>query len=40
MIGVDPAQQGNGYGSMRLSKCDGEGKVAYRDVASEKYIPL
>jgi ribosomal protein S18 acetylase RimI-like enzyme len=44
MIGVDPAKQGNGYGSALLKhvleRCDGEGKLAYLESSSPKSIPL
>jgi len=44
MIGVDPAKQGNGYGSAllkhALERCDGEGKLAYLGSSSPKSIPL
>jgi ribosomal protein S18 acetylase RimI-like enzyme len=44
MIGVDPAKQGNGYGSALLKhvleRCDGEGKLAYLEASSAKSIPL
>jgi ribosomal protein S18 acetylase RimI-like enzyme len=44
MIGVDPAQQGKGYGSAllkhALERCDGEGKLAYLEASSPKSIPL
>ena len=44
MIGVDPAKQGNGYGSALLShaleRCDGEGKLAYLESSSPKSVPL
>jgi len=44
MIGVDPAKQGNGYGSAllkhALERCDGEGKLAYLESSSPKSIPL
>jgi predicted GNAT family N-acyltransferase len=44
MIGVDPAKQGNGYGSAllkhALERCDGEGKLAYLEASSSKSIPL
>ena len=44
MIGVDPAQQGNGYGSAllkhALERCDGEGKLAYLESSSPRSIPL
>jgi ribosomal protein S18 acetylase RimI-like enzyme len=44
MIGVDPAQQGRGYGSAllqyALERCDGEGKLAYLESSSPRSIPL
>jgi ribosomal protein S18 acetylase RimI-like enzyme len=44
MIGVDPAKQGNGYGSAllkhSLEQCDSEGKLAYLEASSPKSIPL
>jgi ribosomal protein S18 acetylase RimI-like enzyme len=44
MIGVDPAKQGNGYGSALLKhsieRCDGENKLAYLESSSPKNIPL
>lgn len=44
MIGVDPAQQGKGYGSAllkhALERCDDEGKLAYLEASSPKSIPL
>ena len=44
MIGVDPAKQGNGYGSAlmkhALARCDGEGKLAYLESSSPRSIPL
>ena len=44
MIGVDPAKQGNGYGSAllkhALERCDGEGKLAYLEASSAKSILL
>lgn len=44
MIGVDPAKQGNGYGSALLKhaveRCDGEGKPAYLESSSPRSIPL
>jgi ribosomal protein S18 acetylase RimI-like enzyme len=44
MIGVDPAKQGNGYGSAllkhALERCDGEGKLAYLESSSPRSIPL
>jgi ribosomal protein S18 acetylase RimI-like enzyme len=44
MIGVDPAQQGNGYGSAllkhALGRCDSEGKLAYLEASSPRSIPL
>ena len=44
MIGVDPAKQGNGYGSAllkhALERCDGEGKLAYLESSSPKSVPL
>jgi ribosomal protein S18 acetylase RimI-like enzyme len=44
MIGVDPAKQGNGYGSAllkhSLARCDDEGKLAYLEASSPKSIPL
>jgi GNAT superfamily N-acetyltransferase len=44
MIGVDPAKQGNGYGSAllkhALERCDREGKLAYRESSSPKSVPL
>ena len=44
MIGVDPAKQGNGYGSAlmkhALARCDGEGKLAYLESSSPRSIPF
>ena len=44
MIGVDPAKQDNGYGSVlmkhALARCDGEGKLAYLESSSPRSIPL
>jgi ribosomal protein S18 acetylase RimI-like enzyme len=44
MIGVDPAQQGNGYGSAllkhALERCDGDGNLAYLESSSPRSIPL
>jgi ribosomal protein S18 acetylase RimI-like enzyme len=44
MIGVDPAKQGNGYGSAllkhALERCDGEDKLAYLESSSPKSISL
>lgn len=44
MIGVDPAKQGNGYGSAlmkhALARCDGGGKSAYLESSSPRSIPL
>jgi ribosomal protein S18 acetylase RimI-like enzyme len=44
MIGVDPAKQGNGYGSAllkhSLGRCDAEGKLAYLEASSPKSVPL
>ena len=44
MIGVDPAKQGNGYGSAllkhALEHCDGDSKLAYLESSSPKNIPL
>jgi ribosomal protein S18 acetylase RimI-like enzyme len=44
MIGVDPAKQGNGYGSAllkhALERCDNDGKLAYLESSSSKSIPL
>jgi ribosomal protein S18 acetylase RimI-like enzyme len=44
MIGVDPASQGNGYGSAllkhALERCDGEGQLGYLEASSPKSIPL
>lgn len=44
MIGVDPAKQGNGYGSAlikhALARCDAEGKLAYLESSSPRSIPL
>jgi ribosomal protein S18 acetylase RimI-like enzyme len=44
MIGVDPAQQGNGYGSAllkhALERCDAESKLAYLEASSPKSISL
>lgn len=44
MIGVDPAKQGKGYGSVllkhALEHCDSEGKSAYLESSSSKNIPL
>ena len=44
MIGVDPAKQGNGYGSAlmkhALARCDSESKLAYLESSSPRSIPL
>jgi ribosomal protein S18 acetylase RimI-like enzyme len=44
MIGVDPAKQGNGYGSAlmkhALARCDGGGESAYLESSSPRSIPL
>ena len=44
MIGVDPAKQGNGYGSAlmkhALARCDSEGKLAYLESSSPRSIPF
>ena len=44
MIGVDPAKQGNGYGSAllkhALERCDGEGKLAYLESSSPRSVAL
>jgi ribosomal protein S18 acetylase RimI-like enzyme len=44
MIGVDPAKQGQGYGSAllkhALERCDAEGKLAYLEASSAKSVPL
>jgi len=44
MIGVDPAKQGNGYGSALLKHalecCDRDDKLAYLESSSPKNIPL
>lgn len=44
MIGVDPAKQGNGYGSAlmkhALARCDSEGKLAYLESSSARSIPF
>jgi GNAT superfamily N-acetyltransferase len=44
MIGVEPAKQGNGYGTALLKRglerCDGEDKLAYLESSSPKNIPL
>jgi ribosomal protein S18 acetylase RimI-like enzyme len=44
MIGVDPAKQGNGYGSAllkhALERCDDKRKLAYLEASSPKSIPL
>ena len=44
MIGLDPAKQGNGYGSAllkhALERCDGDGKPAYLESSSPKGIPF
>jgi ribosomal protein S18 acetylase RimI-like enzyme len=44
MIGVDPAQQGGGYGSAllkhALERCDAEDKLAYLESSSPKSVPL
>ena len=44
MIGVDPAKQGNGYGSAllkhALERCDGDSKLAYLESSNPKNIPL
>ena len=43
MIGVDPAKQGNGYGSAlmkhALAQCDAEGKLAYLESVEPKKYP-
>jgi ribosomal protein S18 acetylase RimI-like enzyme len=44
MIGVDPAQQGRGYGSAilkeSLRRCDEEGVIAYLESSNPKNVPL
>jgi ribosomal protein S18 acetylase RimI-like enzyme len=44
MIGVDPAKQGNGFGSAllkhALERCDVEDKLAYLESSSPQNIPL
>jgi GNAT superfamily N-acetyltransferase len=44
MIGVDPSQQGKGYGSAllkhALERCDGDNKLAYLESSSPKNLPL
>lgn len=44
MIGVDPGQQGKGYGSAlmqhALSRCDRENKLAYLETSNERNVPL
>ena len=44
LIGVDPVQQGKGYGSAlmkhALIPCDGENKLAYLDSTNPKNIPF
>ncbi|MEK6325093.1 MAG: GNAT family N-acetyltransferase [Acidobacteriota bacterium] len=44
LIGVDPAQQGNGYGSAlmghALIPCDRENKLAYLESTNPRNIPL
>jgi ribosomal protein S18 acetylase RimI-like enzyme len=44
MIGVDPAEQGKGYGSAllkhALERCDAEAKVAYLEASSPKSVLL
>ena len=44
LIGVDPAQQGKGYGSEllkhALSRCDGDQKLAYLESTNPRNIPL
>ena len=44
MIGVDPAKQGNGYGSAlmkhALARCDSESKLAYLESSSPRSIPF
>jgi ribosomal protein S18 acetylase RimI-like enzyme len=44
LIGVDPAQQGKGYGSELLKhalrRCDADQKVAYLESTNPKNIPL
>jgi ribosomal protein S18 acetylase RimI-like enzyme len=44
MIGVDPSQQGKGYGSAlmqhALIRCDRENKLAYLESANPRNVPL
>ena len=44
LIGVDPAQQGKGYGSALLKyalrRCDEDGSPAYLESSNPKNIPL
>ena len=44
MIGVDPAQQGRGYGSAilkeSLRRCDQDGVMAYLESSNPKNVPL
>jgi ribosomal protein S18 acetylase RimI-like enzyme len=44
MIGVDPAQQGRGYGSAilkeSLRRCDEDGVLAYLESSNPKNVPL
>jgi GNAT superfamily N-acetyltransferase len=44
MIGVEPAQQGEGYGSAllkhALERCDSDDKLAYLESSSPKNLPL
>ncbi len=44
MIGVEPAKQGNGYGSAllkhALQRCDSDNKLAYLEASSAQTIPL
>lgn len=44
LIGVDPSQQGKGYGSALLSealnRCDREGLVAYLESSNPRNVPL
>ena len=44
MIGVDPAQQGRGYGSAilkeSLRRCDEDGVIAYLESSSPRNVPL